>query len=64
METIGRHNKMSFPCKNEVFVTILVLSFTLCRSPINEKELTREKWKTSKEDNVVSIISKHFKAKQ
>ena len=55
---------MLFPCKNEVFVTILILSFTLCCSPINEKELTREKWKTSKEDNVVSIISKHFKAKQ
>ena len=64
METIGRHNKMLLPCKNEVFVTILILSFTLCCSPINEKELTREKWKTSKEDNVVSIISKHFKAKQ
>ena len=64
METIGRHKKILYPCKNEVFVTILILSFTLCCSPINEKELTREKWKTSKEGNVVSIISKHFKAKQ
>ena len=30
----------------------------------NEKELTKERWKTSEEENVVSIISKHFKAKQ
>ena len=36
----------------------------LLLTKINKKELTKERWKTSEEDNVVSTISKHFKAKQ